>query len=122
MNTEETMIAYCGITCTDCAAYIATNADDPAGLEKVAADWSKGLNAELTAADCRCNGCSSEEGPWMSHCDECEIRACAKERQAANCAHCDEYACEKLERFLDSAPEAKETLERIHAGLKADPD
>jgi len=47
MENLETMIAYCGITCTDCPAYIA-------GLEKVAAEWSKGFDAEITA-DARWN-------------------------------------------------------------------
>ena len=28
------MTAYCGITYTDCAAYVATQADDLAGLEE----------------------------------------------------------------------------------------
>lgn len=115
---KETMIAYCGITCTDCAAYIATQADDLAGLERIASEWSKGFNAKLTAEDCRCNGCLATEGPWMSHCDECEIRACAKGNELTNCAHCEEYTCDKLNQFFDFAPQAKETLDGIRAGLQ----
>ena len=33
----EKMIAYCGLVCTDCEAYIATQANDLAALEKMAA-------------------------------------------------------------------------------------
>jgi len=121
MEGGKSMIAYCGITCTDCAAYVATQADDLAGLEKVASEWSNGLEAELTAEDCRCNGCLSTEGPWMSHCDQCEIRACAEERQVKNCAHCAEYACDKLDQFFGFAPQAKKTLDGIHAGLQTNP-
>jgi hypothetical protein len=31
-------------------------------------------------------------------------------RRVANCAHCDDYACQKLEGFFDIVPEAKTTL------------
>jgi len=30
-----------------------------------------------------------------------------------NCAACSEYTCEKLEKFFEHAPEAKEGLEKI---------
>ena len=33
----ETMIAYCGLTCTSCEAYVATQANDLAALERLAA-------------------------------------------------------------------------------------
>jgi hypothetical protein len=35
----ERMIAYCGLICTDCGAYIATRAKDQAAIERVAAEW-----------------------------------------------------------------------------------
>lgn len=34
----EPVIAYCGLTCTDCPAYMATQANDKNALEKVAAE------------------------------------------------------------------------------------
>jgi hypothetical protein len=67
----DRMIAYCGLVCTDCEAYIATQAND------------------------------------------------LMERGAVNCAHCDDYACEKLEGFFGMAPNARVTLDGIRAGMLA---
>jgi len=36
-----------------------------------------------------------------------------------NCAHCDDYACDKLEAFFGMAPNARTTLDGIRAGLMA---
>jgi len=113
----ETMIAYCGLTCTECPAYVTTKAGDEEGLAKVAEQWSAEYSAQLTADDCRCDGCLSEAGPWMSHCAECGIRACGVEKGVENCAHCDEYGCEKLTEFFGFVPDAKAVLDGIRGSL-----
>ena len=59
----EKMIAYCGLVCTECPAYIATQADDKEALKRVAAQWSKDFNAPFTAEDCLCDGCTSGSEP-----------------------------------------------------------
>ena len=49
----DKIVAYCGLVCTGCPAYVATQADDRAALEKVAAEWRKAFNSpEITAAKC----------------------------------------------------------------------
>jgi len=113
----DKMIAYCGLVCTECPAYIATQKDDREALERVAAQWSQEFNASIAPEDCTCNGCLDFEGRLSSYCHECKIRACAIERKVQNCAHCDDYACEKLEGFFGFAPEARVTLEEIRQGL-----
>ncbi len=113
----EKMIAYCGLVCTECPAYIATQANDIEQLEKVATQWSKEFNATLTADDCSCDGCLSTTDRHMSHCDECKIRACAIEKRVRNCAHCGDYPCDELKAFFSFAPEAQATLGRIRQNL-----
>jgi hypothetical protein len=113
----EKMIAYCGLVCSECPAYVATQADDMEALERVAAQWSKEFNATFTATDCICDGCLSDNGRLIGHCSECEIRACAIGRGVINCAHCDDYGCEKLTGFFQFAPDAKTSLEEIRATL-----
>jgi len=113
----EKITAFCGLTCTECPARIATEAGDEEALVAVAKQWSVDYGAPLTAEDCRCDGCLSESGPWMAHCAECKIRACAIEKDVETCAHCPEYGCEKLTEFFGFVPEAKETLDAIRAGL-----
>jgi len=109
----DRMIAYCGLVCTECPAYVATQADDREALERVAAQWREEYNAPgITVASVLCDGCL-DGGRKCSHCAECDIRACGVERGVANCAHCEEYVCEKLEGFFGFAPGARETLDEI---------
>ena len=111
----EPKIAVCGLTCTSCPGFIATQSGDEQALAKVAAQWSEEFGGELSAEDCRCNGCLNPHGPWMSHCSECKIRACGVENGFETCAECDAYACDKLTEFFGFVPEAKETLDAMRA-------
>jgi hypothetical protein len=113
----EQMIAYCGLVCTECPAYVATQAGDMEALERVAAEWSEEFNATLTAADCLCDGCISGSERLSSYCGECEVRACALGRGVINCAYCDDYGCEKITGFFNFAPDAKARLEEIRSTL-----
>jgi hypothetical protein len=110
----DEMIAFCGLTCTACRAYLTTQAGDLAALEKVAAEWREEFNApNITVDTIMCDGCTSDSRRLCSHCYECEIRACGLQRQVANCAHCDDYACAKLEAFLSAVPSARTTLDDL---------
>jgi len=101
----ERIIAYCGLVCTECPAYIATQADDQAALEHVAAQWREQYNApQITAESVLCDGCTVD-GRHCGHWTECDIRICAQDRGVANCAHCADYACEKLDGFFTFVPE-----------------
>ena len=113
----EKIIAYCGLVCTDCPAYVATQADDQAALEQVVALWRKEHNASnMTVADVICDGCITE-GRKCAHCAECKIRACGMERGVVNCAHCASYGCEKLEGFFGFVPDARAVLDEIRQSL-----
>lgn len=111
----DKMVAYCGLVCTECPAYIATQANDVAAIQRVAEKWAKEFNATFTADDVWCDGCLSDGPRLCSHCGECKVRACAISRGVVNCAHCDDYGCETLTGFLVYAPGAKVTLEEIRA-------
>jgi len=114
----DKIIAYCGLVCTECPAYIATQADDRAALEQVAARWREEYNApDITVEFVICDGCLTDEGRKCGHCFECEIRACGLGRGVVNCAYCDDYTCEKLEGFFAFAPDAKASLERVRQSL-----
>ena len=112
----ERLIATCGLDCASCPAYQVTREGDSKALEALAVTWSEEYGATLTAEDCACMSCHSATGPWMSHCAECEIRACGIEKGLGTCAECTDYACDKLAKFFDVVPDAKATLD----GLRAD--
>lgn len=109
------MIAKCGLVCTDCPAYIATQNDDDAERARVAEMWGKEFGVQFKIEDINCDGCLSSER-LFSYCNTCEIRKCGDEKNVDNCAMCEDFACDKISKFLEGAPTAKESLESIHAG------
>jgi len=108
--------AICGLICSECGAFIATRNDNDEKRAEVARLWSKQYNTEISPADINCLGCTSDSDCLFNHCRVCEIRKCAKEKQVANCAYCDDYACEKLEAFFRMVPDAKKQLDGIKTG------
>lgn len=108
-----TLIAACGLDCAKCDAYIATQANDQAALERIAAKWRVEYNApSLTATNILCDGCMTG-GRTIGHCAECTIRLCAIERGLENCASCPDYACEQLTAFFQMAPQARINLDQL---------
>ena len=113
----EKMIAYCGLTCTECPAFLATQQDDDSQRAQVAEMWAKEFGTQYKPEDINCDGCLSEDGRHIGYWDTCEIRACALGKGVENCAHCDDYACEKLDALFATGHEARTTLDEIRAGL-----
>jgi hypothetical protein len=113
---KKKMIAKCGLTCSECPAYIATQNNDDALRAETAKKWSTMFKADIQPADINCDGCQSESRKLFSYCNTCEIRKCARERKLATCAGCPDYSCEKLDAFLANVPEARATLEGLRQG------
>ena len=111
------MVSCCGLLCSECGAFVATKNDDDAKRAEVAELWSKGYGVDLKPEDINCSGCLSDTEPLFGHCQVCEVRKCAGEKAVENCAHCDEYACEKLDGIFKMAPDAKERLDGIRSRL-----
>ncbi len=116
----DKMIAYCGLVCSDCSAYIATQANDQAALQRVVEQWREEYDApNTTVQDVTCDGCLVG-GLKCSHCGQCDIRACGMSRGVANCAHCADYACyacEKMIKFFAMVPGAQAVLDQVRATL-----
>lgn len=109
----EKIIAYCGLVCSECPAYIATQADDRKALEKIAEQWRTEYHApSITVESVICDGCL-DGGRKCAHCFECEVRTCGLERGVANCASCADYGCAKLEEFFNMAPQARKNLDDL---------
>ena len=118
MTMTEPMIAYCGLVCTDCDAHVATQAEDMEALERMANEASKQLGMEMTVADAMCDGCRATTGRQIGYCHECEIRLCAVQRHIETCAHCDDYACEKIDGFSKPGSAHRKRLDGIWQSLQ----
>ena len=86
-------IGACGLKCSECKAFKATQANDIEKLAELAKAWGK-PESPYTVDDMRCNGCMSDV--TYKGCASCGIRNCALEHSVGNCGECGEFACDKL--------------------------
>ena len=98
-------------------AFIATQNDDDAKRKETAEVWTKQYNTDIKPEDINCDGCTTETSRIIGFGNICEIRKCAREKGVENCAYCNDYGCQKLEKFFEMVPMAKDSLEEIRKGL-----
>ena len=105
------MIAYCGLDCGKCDAYLATINDDQALREKTAKQWAELNNAPILPEHINCEGCRVD-GIKTVFCDSlCEIRQCALKKEVTTCGDCpDMERCQTVREIISNGPEALENL------------
>ncbi len=107
------MIAFCGLCCTECPTFLATQNDDDNARAKTAAMYAEKFGFDMKPQEINCDGCHSEGGRLISYCRSCDIRKCGQEKGIENCVLCDEQPCEKLTGFHVFSPEAKASFEAV---------
>ena len=115
-------IAMCGLICDDCKAFIATKHDDDELRREVVEAWST-EEEELKLEDIDCDGCTMGKR-LHSFCVVCEVRRCGLQKTVENCAHCNEFSCERLEKLwgeLSSGEKAKANILSIRNCLTMNP-
>ncbi|MCL2138219.1 MAG: DUF3795 domain-containing protein [Treponema sp.] len=106
----EKIIAYCGLDCAECDAYKATQNNDQALREKIAAEWSKSFNFACTPEMINCTSCTGS-GVKVGHCSQCEIRKCATGKGHKNCGVCVDFAaCKTINDFIAQVPHVRVNL------------
>lgn len=104
-------IAYCGLNCEECDAYIATINDDQALREKTARLWAELNQAPILPEHIDCEGCRVD-GRKTIYCESlCGIRQCALQKGMETCGSCPEIeTCPTLGMLLSNNPEAQKNL------------
>ena len=104
-------IAYCGLDCEQCDAYIATLHDDQALREKTARLWAELNHAPILPEHINCQGCRAD-GAKTVFCEQlCAVRRCARQRGADTCGDCPEMeSCPTVGAIFANAPQAKKNL------------
>ena len=110
------LIAYCGINCEKCEAYIATQNNDNALREKVARLWSEMNGVEITPEMINCDGCRVN-GVKTPFCDKyCQIRQCALVKAFETCGDCSAMGgCQTVGMVISNNAEASNNL-KLHNG------
>ena len=110
------LIAYCGLDCEKCEAYIATKNNDNALREKVAKEWSELNGFEITSEMINCDGCRVD-GVKTPFCDKyCQIRQCALGKALETCGNCSEMEnCQTVGMVISNNAEALNNL-KLHNG------
>ncbi len=105
------MIAYCGLDCKKCDAYLATINDDQELREKTAKLWSELNHAPILPEHINCQGCCVD-GVKTVYCESlCGIRQCALKKGVTTCGDCPELeSCQTVGAILSNNPAALENL------------
>ena len=107
------MIAYCGINCSKCDSYLATQSGNQEDLKKVANKLSKLYLAEVKPEYVICDGCKTGERHSFFCTNSCKMRKCCIEKGCYSCIECSDFPCKELQFELDNNPEAKDNLEKL---------
>ena len=106
----EKMIAYCGLDCAGCNAFIATKNNDDALKTKTASEWSSAHGFNFTPEMINCISCKAD-GVHIGHWSECEMRKCASAKGVTNCGACGEFkTCKTINDFIAMVPHVKDNL------------
>jgi len=96
---EKALVGACGGYCGGCTDYLAYINNDEKLKRKLAEEFSKQFDMDIRPEDVGCLGChGSIHKPW---CASCSIRQCTGEKGILTCAFCDEFPCEKLEKYYE---------------------
>jgi len=98
---DRDIIGACGLLCSSCEAFLATQANARAEIEAIATQWTARYSVAIEPDDVWCDGCMTSGAHLCRHADDCEIRACVVRRDLQTCADCTHYICDTLDAFLD---------------------
>jgi hypothetical protein len=107
------MIAYCGIDCSKCDSYLATQSENNEELEKVAKKLSKLYSADVKPEYVVCDGCRAEKRRSYYCTNLCKMRKCCIEKKYNSCIECVDFPCKELQFELDNSPEALDNLKKL---------
>ncbi len=111
--TMKNMIAYCGLDCENCDAYLATVNNDQELRKKTAKLWAELNNAPIFPEHINCEGCRVD-GVKTVFCDSmCGIRQCAMKKGVNTCGDCSDLEkCSIISAILENNPSALKNLKK----------
>lgn len=115
-RADNRHIAYCGLDCNMCPAFLFTRAGNESGLEETAKRWSEASGERIDGKSIACDGCKSSSSRKNVYCSRCPIANCAKGKGYETCAECGEFPCSTLINHPAFDSEAQSNLEKLRKG------
>ena len=110
MDEKKPILSKCGFRCDLCPVH-ESNLKSEADKKIMCDAWGKYLDDEVKPEDISiCSGCQAEGKQGDK---TCPVRPCAAEKGVDNCAHCGEFACEKVEKRMNFVAEAVKNVSNI---------
>jgi hypothetical protein len=99
VQTNEKLLAPCGLYCGVCAVYYATRDKNRKFKERLVGVYRGKLpsSESLSIENISCKGCLSEQP--FGFCEKCSIRDCTKSKGYAGCHECGDFPCRLIEDF-----------------------
>ena len=106
-------MSACGVICSECPAFLAGQAKDPAARARVAAAWHELYELDFGPELISCGGCLGADEDLFFTSRKCAARRCCRSRGWDSCAGCADRPCADLERaqsIWDGLEERAKTL------------
>jgi hypothetical protein len=112
-NDAPTMIARCGLVCSECPVFKATRDDDDAARAAISAYYAEKHGMTIPPGEIACDGCRTGGGRLHVSCRECPIRKCCGEKGLPHCGRCDKGPCDRLKQLHERSHAAKHCYEAL---------
>lgn len=108
---RKEMMAFCGLDCESCDAYIATILNDQQMREETARKWSDLNGVTIMPEQISCAGCRAA-GVKTVYCESlCSIRRCAAAKGVETCGDCPRLRlCSTIAVIIDNNAAALDNL------------
>ncbi|MCK4421756.1 DUF3795 domain-containing protein [candidate division WOR-3 bacterium] len=110
MRQENKMIAVCGLDCSVCDIFQASNNTE---IARKIVDWfKKERKVEVKIEDICCSGCKGDRTKHWS--PDCWILKCCVDKKGLEfCYECEYFPCEKLNEWAEGSEKYGEALSRL---------
>jgi len=99
MEINQNLLAPCGLYCGVCGVYYATRDKNIKFIERLLGVYQAKIPGieNISIDDLECKGCLSDKTSLL--CRTCLIKDCTQKKGYAGCHECDEFPCERIEKF-----------------------
>ena len=110
MEGKKPIVSKCGYRCNLCPAH-ESNLKLEADKKIMCDAWNKYLGGSIKPEMIStCGGCQAEGNQGD---ENCPVRPCAAARSLENCAHCEEFACERVKSKMNFVEESIKDVSNI---------